>query len=245
MADNKTVKTKRQLAMERLASKYPDKDFADEEVLFGQIHDDYDDYDKQLDEYRGREESLTKMFAADRRSAVFFTRWRNGEDPAVNLVRMFGTEIKDAIEDPERVEEIAAANKEFLERVTEEAEYEKQYTANLDQTNAYLDELQSSSGMSDDEIDAVMQRIFTIAKDAILGKFAPETIEMVRKAIRYDRDVADAAHEGEIRGRNEKIEEKLRTSQRNDGTATLNGSNNSVNRPRRVESIFDLANQAK
>lgn len=245
MADNKIIKSKRQLAMERLASKYPDKDFADEEVLFGQIHDDFDDYDKQLDEYRSREESLTKMFAADPRSAVFFTRWRNGEDPAVNLVRMFGTEIKDAIEDPERVEEIAAANKEFLERVTEEANYEKQYKENLEATNALLDELQEKEGLSDEEIDNVMERVMAIVKDAVLGKFSAETIDMVRKAMGYDAAVAQAAHDGEVKGRNEKIEEKLRTLKRTDGTAMLSGNNNPQSRPRRSESIFDLAREAQ
>lgn len=229
--DNKDVKTKRELAMERLSAKYPDKDFADEEVLFGQISDDYDDYDNQLNDYKSREGALADMFASDPRSATFFMRWKNGEDPAVNLVRMYGTEIKDAIEDPERQEAIAAANKEYLDRVTEESNYEKQYKENLEATNALLDELQEKEGLSDEEIDNIMERVITIVKDAVLGKFSAETIDMVRKAMGYDAAVAQAAHEGEVKGRNEKIEEKLRKRSTNDGTAMLDGKNGVAHKP--------------
>ena len=55
MADNKEVKSKRDLFSDRMKAKYPDKQFDDDEALFGQINDDYDDYDKRLGEYQGRE----------------------------------------------------------------------------------------------------------------------------------------------------------------------------------------------
>ena len=49
MAENQTqsvpAKSKRDLFGERLKKKYPDRDYADDEALFGQINDDYDQYD--------------------------------------------------------------------------------------------------------------------------------------------------------------------------------------------------------
>ena len=44
---------------------------------------------------------------------------------------MFGTEIKDAIDDPERLEAIAEANKEYVERVAESKKLDEEYQANL------------------------------------------------------------------------------------------------------------------
>ena len=41
--DNKQVKSKRQSMTERLQSRYPEKDFSDEESFFCQIYDDYDE----------------------------------------------------------------------------------------------------------------------------------------------------------------------------------------------------------
>ena len=84
--------------------------------------------------------------------------------------------------------------------------------------------------MTDEEIDKVMQFVVSIVRDGVLGKFSPETIEMARKALNHDADVTRANLEGEVKGRNEKIEEKLRKSKKGDGTAALDGKNGSARR---------------
>lgn len=228
--DTNPVKSKRDLAKERMQGRYPDMNFDDDDVFFGRINDDFDDYDKRIAEYKQREKTFSDMFSSDPRSAAFLMNWRDGEDPAVGLVRQFGTEIKEAIDDPERQEQIAAANKEYVERVAKEKEYEEMYTKNLDASLAYLDQLQRETGMTDEEIDKVMQFVVSIVRDGVLGKFSPETIEMARKALNHDADVTRANLEGEVKGRNEKIEEKLRKSKKGDGTAALDGKNSSARR---------------
>lgn len=228
--DINPVKSKRDLAKERMQGRYPDMNFDDDDVFFGRINDDFDDYDKRIAEYKQREKTFSDMFSSDPRSAAFLMNWRDGEDPAVGLVRQFGTEIKEAIDDPERQEQIAAANKEYVERVAKEKEYEEMYTKNLDASLAYLDQLQRETGMTDEEIDKVMQFVVSIVRDGVLGKFSPETIEMARKALNHDADVTRANFEGEVKGRNEKIEEKLRKSKKGDGTAALDGKNGSARR---------------
>lgn len=223
--ENKAVKTKREAVLDRIRGKYPDKDFSDEEALFGQINDDYDDSDQNLAGYKERESKFSDLFSKDPRSAKFLTDWREGQDPAIGLVRMFGTEIKDVIDDPERQEEIAAANKEFVERVAKEKELDETYQKNLDESLGYLEKLQKENGISDDEIDQSMEFLVSIVKDGVMGKFSPESIDLAMKAIKHDADVATAGYEGEVRGKNAKIEEKLRKQQKSDGTAQLDGQN--------------------
>ena len=232
--DNKQVKSRRQLMTERLQSRYPNKDFSDEDSFFGQISDDYDEYDKNLAGYREREKAFSDMFTSDPRSARFLTDWRKGEDPVVGLVRQFGTDIKDAIDDPERQEEIAAANKEFVDRVAKEKELEDVYQKNLQESLSTLDRMQQERGMSDEEIDSAMELLLTIIKDGIVGKFTPESIDMALKAINHDADVTAANEEGVVQGKNTKVEEKLRKPKSGDGTAALGGSNGSgrPSRPR-------------
>lgn len=99
MAKNAEVKSNRERYMERLKSKYPDKEFADDEAMFGQINDDYDDYDKKLTDYREQEKALTDLFSSNPRSAAFLTDWRKGEDPIVGLIRKFGDDFKAAVEE--------------------------------------------------------------------------------------------------------------------------------------------------
>jgi len=69
MAEVKQVKSRRDQLGERLKKKYPDREYADDEALFGQINDDYDEYDNQLNGYKERESKLTDMFTRDPRSA--------------------------------------------------------------------------------------------------------------------------------------------------------------------------------
>ena len=242
--DNKQVKTKREMAMERLQGRYPEKDFSDEEVMFGQISDDYDDYDRQLGEYKDREDKLNKMFDSDPRTAYFLSTWREGNDPVVSLIRQFGTDIKDAIDDPARQDEIAAANKDFVERMAKEKELEAEYQSNLEESLKVLEQVQQEKGASDEDIDNAMEFLVGIMKDGIVGKFSRESIEMAMKALGHDADVAAAAHEGEVLGRNAQIEEKLRKKNEGDGTAMLDGKNGSVRRPNN-RSIFDLARDAQ
>jgi predicted DNA-binding ArsR family transcriptional regulator len=158
---------------------------------------------------------------------------------------LYGEDIIDAINDPEKQEEIAAANKEYMDRVSQEEEYSKQYETNLAQSLEELSKIQQEQGLSDVEIDETMSELMTIVKDAILGKFSRSTIEMMLKGKSHDNDVATASNEGEIRGRNQRIEEKLRKPQDGDGTKVLDGMNTQA--PQRVKrrTIFDDAREAQ
>lgn len=225
MADNKTVKSSREKYSERMKAKYPDRDFADDEALFSQINDDYDNYDRQLSEYRGREQALSDLFTSNPRSAAFLTDWRKGEDPIIGMIRKFGDDFKDALEDPEKQEALAQANKEYAERIAEEKRYEQEYKKNITATLGTLEAVQKQDGLSDEDLDKAMDFLLGIMKDGLLGKFSAESVRMAVKALRHDTDVEDASREGEVRGRNARIEEKLRRSGRSDGTADLAGSN--------------------
>ncbi len=241
--ENKQVKGKREAFLERLKGKYPDKDFDDEENLYGQISDDYDEYDKNLSGYQEREKAFSDMFTKDPRSARLFTEWRNGDDPAVALVRMFGTDIKDAIDDPERQEKIAESNKEYVERVAKTKELEEMYQVNLQESLKMLDDL-SAEGMSDDDIDNAMAFLIEIIKDGIIGKFSKDSVLMALKAINHDADVSAANQEGLVQGKNTRVEEKLRKPTQGDGVPALNGKNNASTPQRRSMSIFDEARGA-
>ncbi len=240
MPNKKGVMSNRDRYTERLKAKYPDKEFADDEAIFGQINEDYDGYDKELSTYKEREKKLSDLFASNPRSAAFLTDWRNGEDPLVGLIRKFGDDFKAALDDPEKQEALAAANKEYAERIAKEGEYEEQYQKNISATYDTIEQVQKEDGLTDEEIDQAMGFLIGIMKDGLLGKFTSESIRMAVKAIRHDSDVEAANHEGEIKGRNSKIQERLRKGERSDGTANLagrNGGGNGNTRPMELGAI--------
>lgn len=223
--DNSGGKSKREALVERLSGKYPDKDFSDVETLSGQISDDYDAYDKELGGYKEREKALSDMFTSDPRSASFITSWRRGADPTIELIRRFGDDFKAALDDPAMQEQIAEANKEYVDRVAKGKELEAEYQKNIGETLDYLDVLTKDGTMSESDVDDAMALLTGIVHDGIVGKFSPETIDMAVKALKHDTDVEEAGYEGEVRGRNAKISERLRHSKKGDGTAQLDGQN--------------------
>ena len=245
MAENNEVKSRRDQHVERLRKKYPDKKFEDDEEIYGQISDDYDQYEQELEGLRGREQSLSNMFAADPRSAQFLTDMHNGKDPVLGLVRNFGVEIKDVLDDPEMQDRIAEANKEYVERIANSKKLDEEYEKNMDNTLDTLRQFQAERGMSDEQIDQVVGFLLGVVRDGVMGKFSTETLNMACKALNYDADVAAAGEEGEVAGRNAKITEKLRKSNKGDGTAPLGGKNGQgASAARKPQSMFDLANEA-
>lgn len=243
MDDTKQVKSKRDLVSERMKGRHPDKDFADEESFFGQINDDYDEYDRELAGYKEREGKFSEMFTSDPRTARLMVEWRDGRDPIASLLSMYGDELKEALEDPEKREELAEANREYAERVTKEKEYEEEYSRNIAESLSAIEKAQGERGLSDDQVDAAMGWLIGIIRDGVMGKFAPETIDMAVKAQNFDAAMEQAGQEGEVRGRNSRIEEKLRKSQKGDGTASLDGKNGAPG-GRRRKTVFDLAGEA-
>lgn len=244
MADNNGVKSRRDQQLERMRKKYPDKKFEDDEEIYGQIYDDYDQYEQDLNGYKDREKAMSDMFSADPRSAQFLADMHNGQDPYVGLVKNFGVNIEDVIHDPKMQEQIAEANKEYVERVAKSRKLDEEYEKNMDASLETLRQFQEERGMSDEQIDAVVDAVLTVVRDGVMGKFSKETLAMFVNAINHDSDVASASEEGRVAGRNDKIVEGLRKRAKGDGTAPLSGKNGDASMARRSQNMFDLANEA-
>lgn len=246
MAEGKQVKSRRDEFGERLRAKYPDREYADDEALFGQINDDYDEYDNQLSGYKERESKLADMFTNDPRSAQFITDMAQGKDPWVSLVNRIGIDgVKEMLEDPAKMDDFAASNKEYVERMAKQRGLEEEWQKNMAATLKMLEEKQTELGLSEEEIDAAADWIKEVTNDAVIGIIKPKTLEMALKAINHDTDVATASEEAEIRGKNAKVEAQLRKPKRGDGTPTLGGANNAPAPSRQKGSIFDIADGAR
>jgi len=243
--ENKQVKSKREMILERLRNRHPDKDFSDDEVVFGQISDDVDEVDKELAGYKEREKAFSDLFTSDPRSAHFVTSWREGENPVVAFVRRFGKDIKDVIEDPEWQEEVEAADKEFAARVAKEKELDELYEKNKEASIAVREAFQEERGLSDEQVDAAIAMLVGIANDLVVGKVTAEALDMAMKAINHDADVEAANQEGLVQGKNTKVEEKLRKPKGGDGLSSLAGKGSApAQEKKRGLTIFDYAEAA-
>jgi hypothetical protein len=196
MAENNEVKSNRERFAERMKTKYPDKEFAGDEEIFAQINDDYDAYDGELSEYQKREKELYDLFSESPTSASFLTEWKNGGDPVVMMIRKYGDDFKAALDDEEKQEEIAAANKEYAERIAKEAEFEEQYQANIQQTYDMLDKMQAEDGLAEEDVNEALTFLIGIMRDVTDEVEAHEKKESIS---RQTVEVADKVVEKQMR----------------------------------------------
>lgn len=245
--DNQGVTSKRDRALQRIRDRHQDKTFDDDEAVYGQMLDDFDDFDARESEYntmRANTDQLTTLFNKNPEWADYLSEAAKGGNPVIAYIRRYGDNLRDVLDDPAKQEEYAEAQKEYMAKVAKEAELEKEYEANLSQSLALLDQLEEE-GMSTEAIDKAFERIQLLAQNAMAGKITREDIELVTAALNHDADVAAANHEGRVAGRNDKIDMKLRQRQQGDGTAgEMGGRNGRAGAPRRNESLFDVAREA-
>lgn len=234
----------RQALMERMKTRHPEMDFGDDETLYGTLGADYDDMERRLGEYEGHERELVDMMTVDPRVATMLSAVKRGESLPVTLVRIFGDEFRAALDDPAKLDELAEASKEWTETLARNREYEELYKTNLAKSLSDLEQMQSDEGLTDQQMSEAVGLVASISQSFISGVLTPETIRMALGAINHDRDVQQAGAEGEIRGRNANIDERMRRSRRGDGLPSGMGGRNAKPGGERPQNIFDLANQA-
>ena len=244
MAENQeTQKSKRDQFAERLKSRYPDKEFADDEAMYGQAGEDYDAYENELNGYREREGRLTDLFSRHPRSAQFIADMAKGADPWIAVIERVGLEgITALMNDPSKKEAYEEADRAYAERVAKEKELEAEYDRNQAESIKLREELDGQYG--EETVDAALGVIDQMMKDAIMGKITRETFEMALKVVNHDADVTNAYSEGEVAGRNAKIEEKMRRQKSGDGMPVMGGANAAAGGKNKKLSIFDYAEAA-
>lgn len=239
MAENENQKTKRELFAERLKGRYPDREFADDEAMYGQAGEDYDAYENELSGYRERESKLEELFAKDPKNAQFLADMARGEDPWLVVIERLGTDgITELLNDPEKKAAYEEANKRYAERLAKEKEIEAESDRNMEESQRVREELDAIHGV--EAVDAALGVIDQMTKDAIMGKVTKEAVEMAMKIVNRDADLANARSEGEIAGRNAKIEERMRRQQTGDGMPQMGGATAPAPAPKKRGFFDDL-----
>ena len=147
-------------------------------------------------------------------------------------------------ENPQYKEALAEAQQKYVDKMARNKELEDEYDKNIADSLDKLSAYQEKNGLSDEQVDKIFEFLWNLAQNSILGKYDEASFDIARKALDYDTDVQNARTEGEVAGRNAKINAKM-ASTKGDGMPDVQGANNSPVEKVRKGSIFDLADQAK
>lgn len=186
------------------------------------FEDEEEIYGQMSDDYDALESENARYKAEQ--DALYETLADDGGDLAERLLSAFG-------------------NSEVKKRREENKVLEEEWRKSEAERDRTLAEFQDEHGLTDEQLDAVWDGLLGILTDFLHGKVSKRTLETIKSGIDHDADVAAAGHEGEVRGRNAKIEERLARSKAGDGLGNLQAGHNGLERRR--TSIFDDAAMAR
>lgn len=215
---------------QRTSKRHEGQQFGSDDDYYRQMRADADEDDAYMQQYRENEGMVNELFASDPRAADFWSQWKQHPDrnPIAYMIRVYGVDgLKEELENPDFADRFEEANKEYLDRIAEGKNYADQLQANLDKSLDVIEAWGQKNGLSTEEADKVAEQVFERYKRIHLGELTEDDLDWVYKAQNHDADVENAGREGEIRGRNQRIQEKLRQGSGNPmpslgGTAASN-----------------------
>lgn len=210
----------------RYKTRFPDRnwDEEDDDALADQAIADYDDMEGKLKTYEDEDAKMSKLLEDNPQSAAFLMGMANGEDFLVNLQKNFGEDIVEAMQNPDKLKELAAANKEYHEKIADAKKAEEEWEANMTTSLENLRKAQEEAGMTDEQVTEAMDKLIGVVDAYNSGNIDMETIKLFLNAINHDTDVEAAARQAEVRGRNANIEEQQRRRKANtEGIPKLGG----------------------
>lgn len=193
----------------------PDVDYTDDEIFYPALEEYDNAREKELGDWRNWDERLRNRIKEEPRVGQFISNLMNGNDLVSSLIDTVGEELVDAINSPE-----AQAKIEEARKLAQQIEDERQ--ANLETSQKVIDEFLADKDQAD--VDGFDDYILTLLDKLTTGKFDTEMLTALWKGYKHDEDVAVAAEDGEIRGRNETIMAKKADMGGGDGIPSLAAS---------------------
>ena len=218
--ENQEVKNYRNELLSKAKERYPDRAFesrsgengesaVDTAALEQAIYEMLSEKDEKISESDSWNEKLTSLFLNDPSSAEFINRWIESGDPRTALVETFGDDLSDLGTEEGRAK-FADGLGEWRRRKSENDSLSAEAEANWQKSLEDLDAWGNAHGLDEEQKVSVVTRLIKIAADGLMNKYSEEDFDLVLKEMNYGSDIEAARHEGEVAGRNARIEASKR-----------------------------------
>lgn len=224
-------KSKRDAYLEGFRKKHPDWQDDDEEGFYGGLADDEAAMNEQMNGYKSREEELSTALSGSPLNAALFLDAVNGKPIPLSILERYPDEVKAWMDDPENGDAVQAAFQGLADRMAKNKELDAEADKNLEETNALFEQMIADGELSgEDEANQIVELLGKIAVGMTMNHIEKEWIIAAKNAINHDTDVEAAKAEGEINGRNAKIEAKRNSASKGAANHSGLGSSNAGQR---------------
>lgn len=216
----------------RFSNRHSDIDFEDKEARYAAMNDDAD----LLGRYEQSGKALSKVFDKHKwLAALAMDMEKNSDDNPFDAMARLGIDVKTLIDDPEGGKKLAEILAKHNKDVAEQNEAAEKVNANMRKSLERLMELYP------DDAQDMWSQIYEIHDKVGSGDISDDIWKMLHNANNYDSDITSARDEAAMQARNEKIQNKVRSSSTEGIPPSLSssGAGNKPAKKQKRESFFD------
>lgn len=196
----------------RMKERKPDTDWdaTDDDAMADMAMADYDEMSSIVDQYKQRDAAFDELAEKHPQGMMFLAQLAKGKTLREAIENSMEVSIEDLYNDPDypRAKE---------EKAAKEAEAIRAMLADIDKKA-------EENGWTPEDVDEALQNFDELIQAAEGHNVTFEILQMLRNGKNYDKDIANAKHEGEVNGRNAKIEQSKRKKKAStDGLPALGG----------------------
>lgn len=202
----------RDMFFERIRTNFPDNNYEeDEEGYYRDANSLLDSLVKDSKSFKDLSQKLSARLDKDPREAEVMLDWLDGTDIRVAIARHMGQEALTVPEEgSEEYEAFTKAGEDRRKELDDMKTKVDTYRSNVDASTADLDAIAEENQWSEEERADVESYIANILEKVYSGRMDKDFFNGILKARNYDKDIAGAREQGQVEGRNEKIEAEKR-----------------------------------
>lgn len=216
----------------RFSNRHSEIDFEDKEARYAAMNDDAD----LLGRYEESGKALSKVFDKHKwLAALAMDMEKNPDDNPFDAMARMGIDVKTLLDDPEGGKKLAEILAKHNEDVAEQNEATEKVTANMRKS------LERLMKLYPDDAQDMWSQIYEIHDKVESGDISDDIWKMLHNANNYDSDISSARDEAAMQARNEKIQNKVRSSSTEGIPPSLSssGAGNKPAKKQKRESFFD------
>lgn len=217
----------------RFSKRHSDIDFEDKEARYGAMNDDED----MLSRYEESGKALSDIMDNNKWFAAVLMKMRQNPDMnPVEAMADFGVDIQAALQDPEEAKKVAEIIAKHQESVAEQEKHTEELVSNLKKSRKTAEEVFGENA------GEMWEKFFDIIGEAENGIVSKDTWKLFMNGNNYDSDISSAREEAAMQARNEKIQNKVRTSESEGIPPSLSssGAGNAPSKPRQRQKKSDF-----
>jgi hypothetical protein len=207
--ENIPAPTSRDKFHERIKSAYPDDTFEGDDAIYDKASSHLDG----LEEFKGKgmevNQKLITMLRGEPELEGIVKCVLKGMPTRAAIAKYFSPEDLIPAEGEGDFNDYQTSANDRVQRVADRDKFETEVTDNLAESEATLKAFAEEVGLDDNQSAELIDLVSEIMGDLYKGKLPKSLLAHVHKSTTADKQIEDAAADGELKGKNAKIEEKM------------------------------------